>query len=260
MAASLVSSWGEVERAIRDAKRIWLGLDFDGTLAPIEDRPDRVELPLPTREALRSLSTQAGTHVAIISGRELCNLRRIVGLESLAYSGNHGLEIEGPNLAYTSDHSAALCNELIEMADAISRLLANVEQVFVENKRLSLSVHYRLVRPEAHRVVREAVAVVARRHESLHVVPGAMVWEIRPRLPVSKGTAALWLRERQSGLDALPVFIGDDVTDEDAFQAFPDGITIKVGAQRPTAARYAVAGHEKVYWFLTSLLLLRKGT
>ncbi len=257
MAVSLASSWHEVEPAIRGAQRIWIGLDFDGTLAPIADRPDQVQLSRQTREALRSLSTRHDVSVAIVSGRELCDVRQIVAIESLAYSGNHGLEIEGPKLSYASPLAAAMCDDVARMADALSVRLAHLDQLLVENKRLSLSVHYRLVPAQAWPEVLSAVETVVQDYESFRVLPGAMVWEIRPRVSANKGTAALWLRKHQSGEKGLPIFIGDDVTDEDAFRAFPDGITIKVGGQRPTIARYAVAGPEEVLSFLTRLPSLK---
>ena len=80
-----------------------------------------------------------------------------------------------------------------------------------------------------------------------------MVWEVRPSVLASKGTAAAWLKHHHAGPDALTIFIGDDVTDEDAFRAFPNGITVVVGMNRPSAARYAVSNHEEVHDFLNWL-------
>lgn len=119
----------------------------------------------------------------------------------------------------------------------------------------SLTVHYRQVAPESWAYVRDTLKAIVQEHEPFRLTSGAMVWEVRPSV-LAKGTAALWLNDQQAGPNALTIFIGDDVTDEDAFQAFPDGITVVVGPSRPSAARHTVTDHEEVHDFFDRIASL----
>jgi trehalose-phosphatase len=246
MGVSLESQREEVEQRIRRAKRVWLGLDFDGTLVSIADRPDQVILSPQVRATLETLASLPRVSLAIISGRELADVREKVGIETIAYSGNHGLEIAGPGLVYENKLASELQVVVATMAEQIAEQLNGLPGMLVENKRLSLSVHYRLVAEEHWPVVHRVVEEVTRRHQHFRVKPGAKVWEVRPAIPASKGTAATWLRNAQAGADSLAIFLGDDVTDEDAFRALPEGLTVLVGPERPTAARCRVSDHLEV--------------
>jgi trehalose 6-phosphate phosphatase len=257
MATPLQEHRAEVEREIRSAARVWVGLDFDGTLVDIAGRPDDVAFAASTRSTLEGLAARPDVRLAIISGRELSDVRSRVGIDSLAYSGNHGLQIEGPQLTYESPIAQELEPLVARMAEAIKQQLSGVPGVLVEDKRLSLSVHYRLVMPQHWQAVRDAVAAVAEANSMFRMKPGAMVWEVRPAVAINKGTAAAWLHTEQSGPGALPIFLGDDVTDEDAFRALPEGITVLVGPHRATAARYRVHDHREVHDFLEWVSALR---
>ena len=108
MIVPLANHRAEIERLIRSASRIWLGLDFDGTLVAITNHPDRVYLHRESRSVLQTLADHPRMSVAVISGRELHDVREKVNLDCISYSGNHGLEILGGNLRYENQTAAAL--------------------------------------------------------------------------------------------------------------------------------------------------------
>ena len=223
-----------------------LAFDFDGTLADIVPRPADAALHPSAADALRRLAARADTAVAIISGRALEDVRARVGIGGIYYSGNHGLEIEGPDLQRTADEAEALIPIVSEAAGRLRALESEVPGVEVEAKTLSLSVHYRrAATPEVGAVVRRAVEDVARGHDGLRIGEGKMVCELRPAIDWDKGKAALWLYESlrpRIGSEAPVVFIGDDVTDEDAFVAIRDiGLGILVASTLP--ARTAATVH-----------------
>lgn len=168
-----------IEQAIRTASRIWLGLDFDGTLVGFESHPDFVQLPQHSRSLLQSLASNSRMNVAIISGRELEDVCGKVKIDSIAYSGNHGLEIKGCDLSYENQQATAMRGIVAAMSHDISKRLKDVAGVVIENKRLSLSVHYRLVAPESWTLVRDTVEAVVRENPSFRLTGGKMVWEVR---------------------------------------------------------------------------------
>ena len=239
-----------------DGRRLMVLLDYDGTLSPIAPRPEDAVLPPGMRPVLESLGERWLT--AIISGRSLADVRALVGVERLVYAGNHGLEIQGPpgsdisrNLGedYAPDVAAA--------AAELEEALAGIGGVLVENKQFSLSVHYRLVAPESVGVVEMAVDRAIAAHPRLTKRLGKKVFELRPDLAWNKGTAVAWLLEvvNSRGTGALPVYVGDDVTDEDAFRAL-EGIGIGVlisDEARPTAATHRLRDTEEARRFLSRL-------
>lgn len=239
-----------------DGRRLVVLLDYDGTLSPIAPRPEDAVLSAATREVLRHLGERWMT--AIISGRSLADARDLVGLDHLLYAGNHGLEIEGPagsdirrNLA--EDFSP----DVAAVAAELDAALAEVEGSLVENKRYSLSVHYRLVAPERVTAVETAVDAAIARHPRLEKRLGKKVFELRPNLAWDKGKAVRWVLETIDDEDAglLPVYIGDDVTDEDAFAALADdGVGVLVSEQpHETAATHRLRDTEEVHRFLARL-------
>ena len=239
-----------------DGRRLVVLLDYDGTLSPIAPRPEDALLPAATREVLHCLGERWLT--AVISGRSLADVRGLVGLDHLIYAGNHGLEIEGPagsgirrNLAedFVPDVAAA--------AAGLDAALADVEGSLVENKRYSLSVHYRLVAPEQVPAVEAAVDAAVARQPKLRKRLGKKVFELRPGLAWDKGKAVRWLLDtiddQRAGL--LPVYVGDDVTDEDAFvELADDGVGVLVSEHpRETAATHRLLNTEAARRFLARL-------
>ena len=254
---NLLDALPAVADRIQTAGDIFIGLDFDGTLAPIRSQPHEVELTNSIRDILRRLNRSPATTVMIVSGRGLIDVSQRVGLPELIYAGNHGLEIQGPGFAFTEPRAAALVAPLRQHAARLRDRLQCIPGALVEDKGLSLSVHDRNVVPElradVERITRE---IAADDEERFAIMSGHRVWELRPRILWNKGRAMQWVLERldrDRPASRLAFYIGDDRTDEDGFAAIPDGVTARVGPAEATAASYALADHAAVEMFLNQL-------
>lgn len=243
-------------------RRIALFLDLDGTLAPIEARPDLVALPAATRDLLEDLALLCP--VAVVSGRGLDDLRDKVEVRSLYFVADHGFQILGPVRSRLElEVGREYRPQLQQAAAALRRTTQTIEGALVEEKGLSISVHYRLVPEPRHKTVLRAVADVAERFPVLRVTEGKLVYELRPPGDWNKGKALLWIMEqlgltRESGAGGTPGFpiaIGDDLTDEDMFAAVEGwGAGVIVGEpQRPSRASYSVADHLEAARLLEAL-------
>jgi trehalose 6-phosphate phosphatase len=241
----------EVEERLKRAESLLLCLDFDGTLAPIVDEPMLAMLTAETRQTLNELAALDDATIAIVSGRALGDVRGRVGMPGLIYAGNHGLEIEGPGLSFEHPVAADLRGKVRRVTERVATKVACLDGVEIESKGLSSSVHYRRSSPAARielgLVVRE---FIADDDPDIAIAAGKMVHEIRPRVGWDKGTAVVWIREHTGGDRDLPIVLGDDLTDESAFMAFDDAITICVDPRRPTAARYQLENPGEVREFL----------
>lgn len=250
----LWSQWSKVGERIRRSRHLLLLLDYDGTLAPIAPEPEEARLPPATKSVLRRLSHSPKVSVALISGRALSDLRRLVGLRNLTYVGNHGLEIQRYGIrkvvrVIPNAYRAAM--SLIR--PRLSTMVAGVPGSHLEDKGLSLSLHYRLVHRDQVRRLRAAFrreVLPFVRSGTLTVLTGKKVIEVRPSLNWTKGHAVRWLLRRMRRRSVLSIYIGDDRTDEDAFAVLIRGITIRVGAHRPSKAQYYVRGTREVFSFL----------
>ena len=241
----------EIASALRAAPEILLFLDFDGTLAPIVEDPSLASMPAATRQALARLASDPRFSLAIISGRALSDLRLRVDLENLIYAGNHGLEISGNGVEFIEPTAAEHLKALGELSRHLRARLHDIPGVEVENKILSASVHFRRAPagslPEIRQIVNDAVIFDG---NPFHVTEGRKVLEIRPSVDWDKGMAVRWIQQSSAHPHALPIYIGDDSTDEDAFLALPQGITVSVGKCRETSAQYFLERQELVPEFL----------
>lgn len=247
---------------VRSAPFLLLFTDFDGTLVPIKERPMECTLDADVRDSLSVISRQDRTAVAVVSGRDLADLRPRVGVDGIAYAGNHGLEIEGPGLSFREPVALQLSGELSSRVAELTAALADIPGAWVQNKGLSASVHYRQVEPDRVPRVLEVVRHVmapARKAGRFVLRSGKMVEEIRPAVDWHKGRAVQWLTERLAAgvSDPLSIYLGDDRTDEDAFAALPGGVTVHVGTPHDTAARYWVESPRDVARFLSWLATYR---
>lgn len=234
----------ELARALRDARdragSLLLGLDFDGTLAPIVPRPEDAQLGPGLEAVLRALAGRDDTRVALISGRGMRDLAARVPLDGVYFAGNHGLEIEGPDVERVHREAAAAEPALHALAGRLAAALAARRGVIVEDKGLTLSVHYRLVDDETEaEEIRRIVRACGRDVAGIRLTEGKKVVEIRPDVDWHKGRALEFLRgvlEQRFG-PAPAVFIGDDTTDEDAFRVLGAAdFAIRVGGSEDTIA------------------------
>ncbi len=246
--------------ARRRTGRMLLALDYDGTLAPIASRPEDAQLAPATREVLARLAARPDTDVAVVSGRALEDVRERVGLADLYYAGNHGLEIEGPGLQHISAEAVSARPYLERCIAVLDRAVFDVPGVILEDKGITLSVHYRLVTSEAEAErIRTAVLEACAGIEQLRATEGKRVVEVRPNVEWDKGRATQFLLDalELSELRQVPViFIGDDRTDEDAFSALRgrgDGVLVADGAVPDTAATSFLRSVDEVVELLEAL-------
>lgn len=255
---ALPSALTALEEFVRlgENKRLVVFLDYDGTLTPIVSRPELAVLSAAMRNTIMTLAEQVT--VAIISGRDRPDVERLVKLENLFYAGSHGFDIAGPHGFHVRHEIGAHFLPALDRAEGIIReRLASVRGSLIERKKYSIAVHYRLVHVNDVEMVRQAVLAVLSRVPELRKRDGKKVFEMQPDIDWDKGKAVLWLLQAMNlkKSSVLPVFIGDDLTDEDAFRALQDfGIGIVVMDQpRPTVARYILKDSEEVGHFLARL-------
>lgn len=228
-------------------------LDYDGTLTPIVERPEDAVLAADTRSVLRALAQRHP--VSIVSGRDLADVRARVAVDGLHYAGSHGFDIAGPRGNRVHEAALQAAPQLAAAAVEIERNTAQLAGVQVERKRFAVAVHFRRARAADAPAVEAAVDRVLARHAGLRKTGGKMIFELRPDVDWDKGRAVLWLIEALDLRDALPVYIGDDVTDEDAFRALAGrglGIVVQ-DAPRASAAQYVLPDPAAVREFLRNL-------
>jgi len=231
-------------------------LDYDGTLTPIVDRPENAVLSDSMRDALRALADRCVT--AIISGRDLPDVQRLVGLDNLIYAGSHGFEIARPDGDEFHPQAGADALPALDQAERTLReRLADIPGAHVERKRFAIAVHYRNADQRDATRIEQAVDESIKRHPELRKRGGKKIFELQPDIDWNKGRAVVWLLESLdlAGADALSIYIGDDETDEDAFAALQGrGITARVDDEpRPTLADYRLRDTDDVERFLRHL-------
>ncbi len=237
-----------------------LFMDYDGTLTAIVPDPEDARLPEDTRDALARAAEVFP--VAIISGRDLDVLRDFVGLDGLYYAGSHGLHIREPD---GTEHERARdwLPALDRAEERLRQRVGGIPGAAVERKRFAIAVHYRNTPDDRVGEVQKLAREVAADEDRLERSGGKKVVELRPDLDWDKGSAVLWILELVSGDRTLhPVYVGDDVTDEDAFRALPpDGMGIVVRGEddaRHTAADFALTGPDQVRLLLERLLDIKE--
>jgi trehalose 6-phosphate phosphatase len=249
------SALEHVSEIARSGDRLAVFLDYDGTLTPIVSRPENAWLSESMRETLRSLA--ARVPVAILSGRDLDDVRGRVHVDGIVYAGSHGFDIAGAG-GLRRELGAAYLPVLDAAETDLRGMLDEIPGAQLERKHFSIAAHYRNVNQNHASRLAAAVDAVATRHRQLRRINGKKVYELLPDIDWNKGKAVLWLLETlelERG-NALPIFIGDDRTDEDAFSALEKrGIGILVSEQaQVTAASYWLKNPEEVERFLRELV------
>ncbi len=253
------------KREIREriaGKNIYLFLDYDGTLTPIVKTPGSARLSDKAKRILRKTIDTLNTRVAIVSGRAAEDLRKLVNLDGIIYVGNHGLEIQCPKLKFKSGVSDYFPKVLGEIKDRLVRAVSGFKGVFVEDKGLTLTLHYRLALRKCTRSIKKIFYEITTPYLDsgrIRISEGKEILEVRPFVKWDKGKAVLWLLCRYRFLvkdkDILPIYIGDDLTDEDAFRALKSkGLSVFVGKPKNTAADYYLKNSGEVLKFLESLI------
>jgi trehalose 6-phosphate phosphatase len=251
----LAERFDVLQQRVCEAGHIALFTDFDGTISPIVPVPSDAHLDSRIKPLLQSMVSQPNIAVAIVSGRALEDLQSRVGIKGLIYVGNHGLEIEAGETRFREPEAEALRRELKCVSLQLKLALDTVEGMEIEDKGLTLSVHFRRVSEDMQSWVRDTALETVTKSRSYVAREGKKVVEVRPRLEWNKGHALKWLLKEVLPGSTLPIYIGDDVTDEDAFAAIPQGITIRVGGipATGTQAHYVLPDVSAVASFLSWL-------
>jgi len=237
-----------------------LCLDYDGTLSEITSKPEEAH-PVPGIADSLLVLSQSGSRIeiAIISGRELGTLRKLLGLPFEAWLiGTHGLEmIDRAGQRMLAPGASDCAGELECLRRWIDKELHARSGFVIEDKELAIAIHYRLAAPSAATSVRRELRQFVERHcPRLRIIPGKMVDEFVPRDIGGKGYAVRWLVSAIAKKPASIVYFGDDTTDEDAFFELRDrGVTVLVGPCRRSWARYCVAGPSVVAGLLRELAI-----
>src|SRR5262245_52614934 len=220
---ALPDALGETDALARrfSGKQLVVFLDYDGTLTPIRDRPEEAVLSESMRGAVRRLAERVP--VIVVSGRDRQVVQQLMGLDNLIVAGDHGFDIWSPGGGTVQrQEGTAFAGPLSAAQSQLRARLAHIPGVLIEPKTFSVAVHYRLVPQEQRSRVKQIVDATLSEHPmDLKVTPGKMVMEIQPRLDWDKGKAVLYLLQAL-GLerdDVVPLYLGDDINDEDAFRA-----------------------------------------
>lgn len=246
-------------------RKIAVFLDYDGTLTPIVQRPELAVLSDETRAVVRKLATRCT--VAVVSGRDLADVRKLVSIEEIFYAGSHGFDISGPegwNLQY--QQRAEFLPILDQAQSELEQSPGNLPGVLIERKKFSIAIHFRLASDGDLATIESEVDKVHGAHPELRKALGKKIFELQPDIEWHKGKAVLWLMEKL-GIDSpdiVPIYIGDDVTDEDAFRTLAQrGVGVVVmETPRETSAHFAVRNPDEVRKLLEKLTVLleeRKG-
>lgn len=258
---NLFEAWDKLAEGWK-GKQLVLFLDYDGTLTPIVQRPTEAFLPEENRRLLDQLVKIPGLQVVVLSGRSLPDIKERVGIEGIVYIGNHGWEIEGSSMRFESLIPVSISSMMEKIKYELMMQLSEIQGAFVEDKGVTLSVHYRLVSKEKQFLVKrifDHISMPYRRKNEIRAQAGKKVLELKPPVEWDKGKAALWLLRKQEILKGqgrvMPIYIGDDNTDEDAFGALHDkGVTVFVGTSRLLSAQYYLEGPQGVTAFLERIV------
>jgi len=231
-------------------------LDYDGTLTPLVQRPEEALLSQERRQLLKKLAAQKNIKLAIVTGRGLRDIKKLLRLPELIYIGNHGFEIEFRKkviVPAAARRSRPLFQKLVR---ELRKALKPYTGCQIEDKKWTVSVHYRRVtaaqQNKVRHIVRHLITPLAK-DKKLLMTTGKKVIGFRPPVPWDKGQAVLWLLKKYPSYS--PVYIGDDITDEDAFRVLrKKGQTYYVGSKKKTLAKKRLKDVRAVYALLRTML------
>ncbi|MDD5647925.1 MAG: trehalose-phosphatase [Dehalococcoidia bacterium] len=260
----LFNDWNSIWKQLKAAKHRVILFDYDGTLTPIVDRPEIAYLPDEIRVMLGKLAHRPGVTVGIISGRAISDIREMVGVDNIIFAGNHGLEIEGPGIRFIHPLTDEIKSAMHVIGLVLTKAMARIRGVIVEDKGLTLSVHYRMVDTEHLQQVDDIfdnTVNIVRKVGKIRTSSGKKVHEVRPAVPWNKGKAVQMIMEKflpkNVRASYLSMYVGDVLTDEDAFEAINSagGISIFVGdGRQKSAAAYYLNDTSEVSSLLAEVL------
>lgn len=241
-----LSRWTAIARGTVRDRRLAVFLDYDGTLTPIVERPEDAILDDDMRERIKRLAGDC--FVAIVSGRDVEFVREQVALDNVAYLGSHGFDVVPPSGAAAPQEELKRFEQYLPSLDsaqsALEAELPSIDGIQVERKRFGLAIHYRRAPGDALPQIEKIVEQQVEAHDDLKITRGKKVLELRPDVEWDKGAAVRWAIEvfDLAHESFVPIYIGDDLTDEDAFRELAgDGLTVVVAdEERESEALFRV--------------------
>ena len=249
----------EIKDILKDKPLIAIFLDFDGTISPIAQTPDKAKIAPKINRLLKKLSVSPRILLVIISGRSLVDLRKKIPLKTVNLAANHGLEwlINGKynHVSLESKYSRSLRSVKL-LTKKLKGLFPNI---IIEDKKLSLAIHYRLLNNHQIKFFKDRFKLVIKRYideNLLDVINGKKVFDIRPAVNWTKGNFAKSIVDEITinGVEPLTICIGDDKTDEDMFRMFDKGITIRIGKNNDSKSKYYVSKISNITKFLQLII------
>jgi alpha,alpha-trehalase len=255
--SKVLTDW--LEEWLSDGRSLLLMSDYDGTLTPHVPNPSDASLMQQVQRHLSALARSSQIRLAIISGRDLGDVSARVGVPGAVYAGCHGLQIDGPGIAFSHPEALTQQQTVRSLGAALMRQAEGIEGMRVETKRLGITVHYREVPDEERqRVEAELAQAIQNEGGRLKIFHGTKAIEILPQVAWSKGHCALQIRSwalQSLAPPMLSLYMGDDWTDELAFEALlGQAITVRVGPPDVASrATYRLDGVEGVHRLLERL-------
>ncbi len=256
-APSLQSEFSKISRIIKNRKPV-LFLDYDGTLTPIVKRPEEAVISEEMQNALRICAEKFT--VAAVSGRDMDDLKNKIRVDNLIYAGSHGFRISGPEgLYHEYEKTEEIVPQLDKLEEKLQKEFSQIDEgIQIDRKRYAIGIHYRNAKEESVQEITEKVNEIITHHPDFKKGEGKKILEIKPNVDWHKGKALLWILEKLALDDKskyVPVYIGDDITDEDAFVSVREtGIGILVGSHgEETAAKYRLKNVYQVRILLQKL-------
>ena len=238
----LLDDWEPIAKRIRESKQHVIFLDFDGTLVRIARVPGRVRLTARTRRVLQKLAARPEVTIAVISGRRRAELQHFIGIPTIKYLGLYGWERNG-----SARLPARALAALARARKILSAKLPAYSGAWIEPKGMTFSIHLLGLTPESQRRVRRMVKTSLRPLQgALRVLSNLRDIEVVPASMGDKGEAVQKILAEPRLADALPLYFGDDMSDEPAFLVARNGITILVGNRRATRAHFFLSGPAEV--------------
>jgi trehalose-phosphatase len=241
-------------------KHIFLFLDYDGTLAPITKTPAKAVIPQKIKYLLGRLSQSRRCTVVIITGRSLKDIKNKVGIPGIIYSGNHGLQISGHNISFEAPIPPNYKTILRKIKKELHKKLHTIKGALLEDKGLTLSLHYRIVNKQKKLHLKKIfydTAASCLKSDKIKIQIGKKVLEIQPPIQWNKGKAVLWLLKHRLFMRykfVVPVYLGDDKTDEDAFKILKKkGLTVFIGKPKKSYANFFLKNTQETCDFLDYL-------
>lgn len=257
------NEWPKVKTKLLRKRHILLCVDFDGTVTPIKPKPKQAILAKKTRRLLDNISKHKAFTLAVVSGRSLKDVRKKVALPGVVLSGNHGLEIQYKNKNFIHPQAKKFIPLIKRQGELLRERIRGFKGVVLEEKGLSLSLHYRLLSakkvPALRRIFLEVASAYLKKGK-VKVTKGKKILELRPNINWHKGKAVRYLQKKLKISGSSLIYIGDDVTDEDAFSAVNKvgGLSIVVGKKRNSQAKYYLNSHIQIQKFLNALKDMKK--